>query len=182
MKRALWKELRSGAQDNWIWKAKTKVSGTAKDPYFLFSQFQRELELPILLLPILHPAERWIYQEWSIFTLPVKPFYPSQCLRIKPRLHSLAHKALHDLVPLPASYFSSCSLTLYKSSHAELLAVLPKDHVFFCVQGFPYAVPSAMSVTSPKYSQSPLPSFLLILWGLAITSIRKFPLDSPKLD
>lgn len=150
MKRALWEEFRPGAQDNWIWKVKTKVLTLQRTLDSSSYNFREAWNLQSFSCLFPTPQPRWIYQKWSIFTLSMKPFYPSPWPQDKLRLHSLAPESLCDLAPLPASSFSSCSLTLYKSSHAECLACSPKGHVFFCIQGFPHTAPSALRVASPK--------------------------------
>lgn len=133
--------------------------------------------------------EGWNFQSFScLFTLqpdgsirnevsslfPLNLSIPLNALRIKLRLHSLAHKVLHDLVPLPATSFSSCSLPLQiqpcrtscRSSKGPCFLLCPG--VSTCCSSCPEG---CLSQTTP----TPLPPFLLILWGLAITANQKTP-------
>lgn len=119
-------------------------------------------------LPILHYLsliDGSIRNEVSLLFL-LNLSIPLNALRIKLRLHSLAPKALCDLAPLPALSFSSCSLTLYKSGHAECLAFPPKDRGFFLHPG----ISTCCSFCPEDYLPQTTtihPPFLLILCGLA---------------
>lgn len=134
--------------------------------------FREGWELPILLLfstlqPDWSSRNNISSLSWLNLTIPLS------ALRIKPRLHSLAHKALHDPAPLLVSSFNCWSLTLYTPATRKFLPFPQRTMFSFASRNFHILAPP------PNYSLL-LPFYFHPL-GLNHHLLWEVLLDSPKL-